>query len=641
MTSGRLSGFKAIFPIAFLLQEVFFCMTRAEYKIDAPAYISTFRSSCVVMPCKFQYEKSRAQQWTITGIWHLQSNQIFLTNRHDNHNDRAYFLGDLKNGNCSMVINPVHKEDASQFKYRVETDHFKYSYKQYIVLNVQDSPPIPVFDFPSQKLSENRTITVKCSTIYTCYLDAPELVWSSHLGQVTNARTDQGNGIWEVESKQKFITSRHHNGYSLTCQAKYPLGANSKIMNGNLQITYSPEILKESWCRKNVSSVYCECVAIANPPADIRWHIRTLNKTNSNNGFSSHSSTNGFRTVASLKGIMIPHADIWCNASNKEGSLSYNLPLYDSPEILKESRCRRNLTSVYCECVAIANPPADIHWDIHDLSMTNHTNGFSLYSSTSRTRTVATLKGIKIPHTHIWCNASNMEGSMSYSLLVHEKPEIAPESHCQYSLNWIYCQCVVLASPPAVLHWVFGDLHLNQTDHEFTIKSLLVNNKTAVSLEGQVLFPKSVSCSATNEEGSAMSHLPLHVDWQKFILIGGGIILFLILCSIGVVCACRKRRSDKPKQEPIRINSYITMEKITNKGIKKEKNVVVKGEVKKGSQTFNTKVIYPEWNQGDIYANVEPYESDTIYQNEEKYRSGYKEDQPECYPDEECIYANT
>ncbi|KAM4015776.1 myelin-associated glycoprotein-like isoform 1-T2 [Anomaloglossus baeobatrachus] len=405
--------------IAFLLNGLQY--SAARYYLDVPIRLWAVKHSCVVIPCNYTYSDPKLPSDRIKGIWYSaiaenQKDTQFINSRAPE--IHASFIGDLGSGNCSLQIHNIQPENSKVYRFRVDMEHFKYSYWPSVHLNVSDSPPHPIVIFPHQTSAEATEVILECSTVYTCPSDAPDLVWSSQIGQINLEHSYVAAGVWKVDSKQIINTSRKHDGMSISCYANYSSGAKSQVVAGNLSIIYKPEIVQNSHCKKNLSAISCECATVANPPANITWHD-TGGNVSQTTGFSITSSFNGSKMVSRLEGMKMPPGGLWCMASNMEGSETHILPIYEKPQILLESQCNKMLGAIDCECVVMANPPAIITWNSTDRNVTE-ISGFSINSSFRGAKMVSRLEGAKMPPSGLQCTASNMEGSVSQKLPIYE-----------------------------------------------------------------------------------------------------------------------------------------------------------------------------------------------------------------------------
>ncbi|XP_044142681.1 sialic acid-binding Ig-like lectin 5 [Bufo gargarizans] len=539
---------KSTLFIVLLLKGLEYSM--AQYYLEIPRKLWAPKHSCVVIPCSYNYSNPKLSSGSIMGIWYYAINehdryQLFIKSRTPE--KYASFIGDLGNGNCSIKIHNVQPENSQIYTFRVEMEHFKFSYKPVVQLNVLDDPPRPMLELPNQDISEGAIVTLNCSTTYTCSSDVVDLVWSPYMGQLNVTHSYQDEGVWSVESKQVFKISRKHDGMSVSCQAKYSSGVKSQVMKGKLTIKYKPEILQRPRCKKNLSTIYCDCVVIANPPAIITWNSTNINITETSGFFISFSSNNS-KTVSRLEGAVMPTEGLWCTASNIEGSVSQNLPLDEKPQILRDSHCKKKLNAIYCECAAIANPPANITWSSSGIIVTE-TSGFSIHSSSSGSKTVSRLEGAVMPPGDLWCTASNIEGS----------------------------------------------IHQN---------------------------------------------LPIHVDWTELALIGGGILAFLILFIIGAVVAIIKVRSKK--NQILEPNSYImTDQKCSNNVSTKDRMM---SHANRNIKDISGAISYK--NSENTYANsvdqneIDNYSKEETYVNMENEKREEEKKKNKENEEEDGIYIN-
>ncbi|XP_056399883.1 myelin-associated glycoprotein-like [Hyla sarda] len=224
--------------IALLLKGLQY--STAKYHSEIPKTLWAIQGSCVVIPCTYNYSDPKISSENIRGIWYNTINEntkdeVFIKSKvPKNH---TIFVGDLGDGNCSIKIHNVRPENSKIYKFRVEMDHFKFSYNAIVRLTILDDPPSPILVFPNDTIPEATNVTLKCSTTYTCSSDVADLVWSSPEGHVIVTRTYQGEGVWKVESKLLFQASRDHDGVNVSCHASHHSGAKSPAVQRNLRIS--------------------------------------------------------------------------------------------------------------------------------------------------------------------------------------------------------------------------------------------------------------------------------------------------------------------------------------------------------------------------------------------------------------------
>lgn len=92
-------------------------------------------TSCVVLPCQFNYPGKPLPDSRVRGIWHLSSDRkhrvydedpILIA---DSFKDRTRLIGRLGEKNCSLEINEVKNHDNGPFCFRAEIPTLdKYSF---------------------------------------------------------------------------------------------------------------------------------------------------------------------------------------------------------------------------------------------------------------------------------------------------------------------------------------------------------------------------------------------------------------------------------------------------------------------------------------------------------------------------------
>ncbi|XP_069802872.1 myelin-associated glycoprotein-like [Dendropsophus ebraccatus] len=569
------------------------------YDIETPKTLWAVRGSCVVIPCSYNYLNPKLSSEKILGIWYNASNihgkdDRFIESKFPKKYPEASFIGDLGDGDCSIKIHKVRLYNSQIYKFRVEMEHFRFSYMAIVQLTVLDNPPIPTLVFPNKTIPETTNVTLQCSTTFTCLADVVDLVWSAPGGHVIVSRNYEGEGVWKVESNITFQMSRNHDGMTVSCHAIYRSGAKSQVVKRNLWIGYKPEILRNSHCRKNLSAIYCECAAIAKPPANITWHSPDIIVTETP-GFFINSSSHGSFIVSRLEGSMTLPGIVWCTASNMEGSESQNLTIYDKPEILQNSYCRKNLSAIYCECAAIAKPPANITWHSPDIIVTE-TPRFFINSLSHGPFIASRLEGSMTLPGIVWCTASNMEGSESQNLTIYENPRILQASDCMKKLSGIYCECAAIGNPPANITWHSSDSNATKVPG-FSITSSSYGSKTVSRLEGAEMPPGGLSCTASNVDGSMTHNLPVHVDRMAPLLIAGGILAFLGLCITAAIFVIRKYRSEE--ENPPTPDSNIAIDAIY------QNDFIGKDQMKNTCDSENIYANSIFQNEKNVYTNME------------------------------------
>ncbi|XP_078092314.1 myeloid cell surface antigen CD33-like [Mustelus asterias] len=210
-----------------------------KWKVDIPQKVTAQEGSCVQIPCHYSYpthlvNQSRDGLWFNNEEWGGSSiafhskgyNRVLPWFR-----NRTRLSGDLKDGDCSLIINNLRREDAGPYYFRIEFDgRNRYSYypvTQLHVSNFTDKPTI----FPAEIIAGKR-VDISCTFNTMCNGTAPVLTWDTPTdvpGSVSNTVTQHGVTL-TYTSVLTLIPSLKHHGHNLTCRVRYPSVSSEQIL---------------------------------------------------------------------------------------------------------------------------------------------------------------------------------------------------------------------------------------------------------------------------------------------------------------------------------------------------------------------------------------------------------------------------
>ncbi|XP_045069248.1 sialic acid-binding Ig-like lectin 13 [Coregonus clupeaformis] len=232
-----------------------------HWTAEVPSSVFGLQGSCIVIPCSFYYPEPKIKPSELTGIWfkgayeviyHPDSSSIIKDYR-----GRTELVGDLRQKNCSLRIDPLHHSDKGPFTFRLEIkDHSKASYKDDTVSIAVSSSPDP----PS--LSEREEVKV-----------GEDDTWS-HSGTPSIQSQQQTNGQWEETSSMTIRSTIADNNQPLVCTAAYR-GGKTVSSSKTLNVKYAPVDVKVEGVSsvKEGDSVELRCSSDSNPAAhSYRWH---------------------------------------------------------------------------------------------------------------------------------------------------------------------------------------------------------------------------------------------------------------------------------------------------------------------------------------------------------------------------------
>ncbi|XP_072326180.1 sialic acid-binding Ig-like lectin 12 [Scyliorhinus torazame] len=267
-----------------------------EWKGETPQQVTAETGLCVQIPCRYSYPSCLGSQ-SRGGVWFNEesgTSAIAFHSKDDNYalsrfRDRTRLSGDLKDGNCSLIINNIRREDAGPYYFRIEFDNGpSHSYHPVTRLQVSDSPQnllmtsLDMINVLWINIIEGNSTVIICSVES---FPASNLTWR-HL-HVPRNRTSSNNELWLVIPH---VTSRDTGDYEGAAENGH--GAVERSIT--ITVEYSPrnlsmsshDMINASWI--NViegNSTVIICSVESFPAPNLTWrHLNvTMNRTSSNN----------------------------------------------------------------------------------------------------------------------------------------------------------------------------------------------------------------------------------------------------------------------------------------------------------------------------------------------------------------------
>ncbi|XP_078287860.1 sialic acid-binding Ig-like lectin 8 isoform X2 [Rhinoraja longicauda] len=269
---------------------------------DNPGHVTAQNGLCARIPCHYTYPPT---QWNKdrTGIWYnserlskdasvaFHSRNPSLESSKLRH--RTRLSGDLRDKDCSLVIDNVTQDDNGPYFFRVEfTDGWRVNYLPVTRLNViafTDKPTI----FPA-KMVAGQPVNVTSSFNIACNGTTPNLTWVTPAdipSSASHSKTQRDDTLTYTSVLSLTPAPKHH-GQDLTCKVSYPTVSSEQKLTltvqyapHNLSIT-SPNNMNSSWVSvKEGNSAAILCSVQSLPASNLTWrHLgATLNTTRSSN----------------------------------------------------------------------------------------------------------------------------------------------------------------------------------------------------------------------------------------------------------------------------------------------------------------------------------------------------------------------
>ncbi|XP_041037216.1 myelin-associated glycoprotein-like isoform X2 [Carcharodon carcharias] len=537
-----------------------------DWKGNTPREVTTQEGSCAQIPCHYSYpahfeNKRRVGIWLNKGKYKLRAPIAFHSKDHSHElprfHHRTRLSGDLKDGDCSLIINNIRREDAGPYFFRIEFDSSNsYNYYPVTQLHVSDFTDKPTI-FPAEIIAGKR-VDVSCTFNTTCNgTAAPVLTWDTPTdlpGSVSNTVTQHGVTLIYT-SVLTLIPSVKHHGHTLSCRVRYPSVSSERTLV--LTVLYAPQNLSiASLDVINASSIniiegnsaVIICSVESFPASNLTWrHLNVpMNRTSSNNELW----------------LVIPHVtsrdtgDYQCVAENEHGAVEGFITItveYPPQEtmvsISRSSGGIREGSNITLTCSSESVPPI------------SHYTWFRIEGNTSTQLNTSSRALSFTPVTRendagFYCTARNPVGNSTSNIThlnVQYKPEISQQSECTRRSERVTCVCVANSNPPGDLTWHLPSANIsgNQTHGGFVSWQVRDGHLVTGSLtlmrpqdEGGVM----ASCSVQNPHGETMFKMYLWVKGRdsskwKVGLLTAGIMLSVLLAEIFIFICVRKRKT--------------------------------------------------------------------------------------------------
>ncbi|XP_048476521.1 sialic acid-binding Ig-like lectin 10 [Rhincodon typus] len=498
-----------------------------NWEADTPHEVTAQEGSCAQIPCHYRYPLDLADQHR-DGIWfnnekEVTSSIVFHSRDHSQESPhfhhRTRLSGHLKDGDCSLIINNIRRQDAGPYLFRVEFEgKSKYSYKPITQLHVSDFTDKPMI-FPVEIIAGKR-VNLSCTFNTTCNGTAPALTWDTPTavpGSVSNTVTQHGVTL-TYTSVLSLTPSLTHQGQTLTCRVSYPTVSSEQTLiltvqypPQNLSITSFDGIKDSSINIMEGKAVVIICSVESFPASNLMWgHLNaTMNRTSSNNELWLEIFHITYRETG----------DYRCVAENEHGTVEGSITItveyaprnlsITSPHIIKDSSINiiaGNSAVIICSVESL--PPSDLMWRHLNVTMNRTSSNNELC--------------LEIPHItyretgDYQCVAENEHGTVKGSITI--TVEYPPQNLSISSLDWIQDSsiniiegkaaviiCSVKSFPASNLTWRRFNVTMNRTssNNELWLKIPHVTQRETGTYQ----------CVAENDHGAVEGSITITVQY--------------------------------------------------------------------------------------------------------------------------------
>ncbi|XP_029958872.1 myelin-associated glycoprotein isoform X2 [Salarias fasciatus] len=392
---------------------VFMCLcckviqSRSSWKVQMPSTVQGLLGSCVVIPCTFDYPDPGRKVTKFTGIWFDNISHVVYhpveSKVVEQYRNRTTLVGDMRQRDCSVMMDRLRPNDRGPFHFRVEIGGFnQYSFKADKVSISMISAPNPIRFSVAEEVKQGQAVNASCSVNHSCPASPPDFTWSR--GGETRLQSRQlGDGQWEATSTLTFHPSRTDHRKPLQCSVRYKGGQYQQTFRTltveyapvNVKVEYRPEV-------KEGETVHLSCSGDAHPSvSSYEWHNGT--------GAQIHRG----RTYT------LPHVSrhtggsLYCLAINEIGrtrSSNVQLDVLYAPEIKAASSCSSEGRAVKCVCIVESSPRSTVHFVLADRVLQ------STKVETHGSLTLWTLQADTGSSKFVHCLASNSQGNTNLTL---------------------------------------------------------------------------------------------------------------------------------------------------------------------------------------------------------------------------------
>uniref|UniRef100_UPI0037E88404 vascular cell adhesion protein 1-like n=1 Tax=Semicossyphus pulcher TaxID=241346 RepID=UPI0037E88404 len=256
-----------------------YCRTNwSHFFVTTPKKMKALSGSCLQIPCSFRAEPETDFNSTreTFGVW-IKSDSN-LNNAIHNSSERVNpypmkITGNLKEKNCTTLFYNLNTTYTDKYYFRIINWPFvATAVCDPLQITIKDSPRSPSIEI-SGDLKEKESVTITCSAFTPCPHSPPKLTWNLQQHSHNNME-ENTEGIFTTKIQETITLSDKHDGYNITCSAKYPVneGKDPKTAEETktLSVSYAPKNTSVSISPSGLVSageqVNLTCSSRAKPP---------------------------------------------------------------------------------------------------------------------------------------------------------------------------------------------------------------------------------------------------------------------------------------------------------------------------------------------------------------------------------------
>ncbi|XP_078286272.1 myeloid cell surface antigen CD33-like [Rhinoraja longicauda] len=212
-----------------------------DWEFSAPREVRAQRGLCAKIPCNYSYPKRFARAHR-TGMWindqeWKRKSIAFCSDKPSQakprFRSRTHLSGSLEEGDCSLIIDDILREDEGPYFFRVQFDgknpHDYLPATWLHVSNFTEKPRI----FPVEMV-EGRPTYLKCTFATACQGTPPKLTWLTGGNASVSHSITQSGETMVLTSVLTLTPLEEYWGQDVTCRVAYPAVASEQTITVNM-----------------------------------------------------------------------------------------------------------------------------------------------------------------------------------------------------------------------------------------------------------------------------------------------------------------------------------------------------------------------------------------------------------------------
>uniref|UniRef100_UPI0037E9441D vascular cell adhesion protein 1-like n=1 Tax=Semicossyphus pulcher TaxID=241346 RepID=UPI0037E9441D len=259
------------------------CPDKSHLFVSTPKKMDALSGSCLQIPCSFRAEPETGFISTreTFGVWiksDINLNNVIYNSSGTVNTYPMKITGNLKEKNCTTLFYNLTTTYTNKYYFRIINWPFiATAVCDPLQITIEDSPRSPSIEI-SGDLKEKESVTITCSAFTPCPHSPPKLTWNLQQHSHNNME-ENTDGNFTTKIQETITLSDKHDGYNITCSAKYPVNEGKDVKTAEetktLSVSYAPKNTSVSISPSGLVSageqVNLTCSSRAKPVSHFIW----------------------------------------------------------------------------------------------------------------------------------------------------------------------------------------------------------------------------------------------------------------------------------------------------------------------------------------------------------------------------------